>query len=326
LDDELLFRAIIGEVTSVEQRAVDAWRRSAASNEERYRQLAAILQLVSAAESPNPPAPVPRPWDVIERAGARGAAPAPRRSLGLRWPTVAVAGLVAASLAALAVALQRSAGQAMPRSPLGLRQLATGPTDGATIRLDDGSIVGIGPSSVLRVGGSGREVFLAGRASFDVAQVEGQPFWVRTDAGGAVALGTEFVVRATDRAMVVVVFGGRVDIANGPDTVRVRAGEIGSVANGRASVARVEGKHTAGEWLHAALVFQAMPLQEVLAIIGRRYHISVEITDSVSARRRVTAWFIDDPGASHILQAVCRAADARCSITDSSTSVGRRGG
>jgi len=99
------------------------------------------------------------------------------------------------------------------------REIATAKGQRATLQLGDGSHVTLGVDSRLRFsstfGQSSRELYLEGRAYFDVVHDSTRPFRVRTSNGLTEDVGTKFTVTAypEQRATQVVVAEGAVTLA-----------------------------------------------------------------------------------------------------------------
>jgi ferric-dicitrate binding protein FerR (iron transport regulator) len=69
------------------------------------------------------------------------------------------------------------------------------------------------------------------------------------------------------------------------------------------------------DWPGGLLVFQDTPFEQALAEIGRHFGREIEIGDEEVGKRRVTAWFEDEP-LEEVISVVCLAVGARCRITD----------
>src|SRR5690606_23926374 len=89
-----------------------------------------------------------------------------------------------AAAAVLALLLLRGPAATTP-APGGATDVSTGPSELATVQLDDGTVVRLAPSTRLHVTPRAdvREVRLDGRAHFSVAPDAARPFRVRTRPG-----------------------------------------------------------------------------------------------------------------------------------------------
>jgi ferric-dicitrate binding protein FerR (iron transport regulator) len=228
-------------------------------------------------------------------------------------------GGVVAAAAMLFLVFQLPGPWRTTESDFGTEDFFTGKAERAVIELRDGTVVRLGPESRLTVLAARvqREVTLTGRAFFAVAKDSGRPFTIRTGAGALTVLGTRFDVEARERDLRLIVVEGRVAMASAAGRSEIAAGEMSRVFDGR-QLPTVPVKDAAAyvEWVGDFLAFQSTPLSQVAGEIERKYGVSVELRDSVLARRTITAWFSDRPLAD-VLRVVCLAAAARCTMSDS---------
>lgn len=253
-----------------------------------------------------------------------GGASAPAR----RAPAAPVAppawrrwGVPAAAAAVLALASVRltlpSRPQLMVESPI---TTAQGVTD--TLALPDGSQVILGPGSRLVVadgyGGDHRAVTLEGAGFFTVRHDAARPFVVRVAGAEVRDVGTAFSVK-TDRAggVAVAVTEGVVELHRtaGPAAaaaapVTLRAGDRGDVsAEGTVTAARGVVDSASVAWTRGVLAYRDAPLREVQADLRRWYGLDVQVSDSLLARRTLTASFTAD-SATQVLRVVALALGA----------------
>lgn len=314
VDDELLFRALTGVATEREREAVAEWRRDDDANQLRYRELELILMTLAAGEAAFE---VPAPPPVETFMGRAASEPGSALPIGRRRPaTWAVASLSAATVALGFAALQYWA-RPLRQPTFGGEQIGTA-SESRTVTLRDSTRVILGPDSRLRteLRSDEREVWLVGRAEFTVAPRPGLKFRVHTSGGDASDLGTRFVVRVSRSRMQLAVFEGRVAVMSGGASAEAGAGElVTTIGGGRPQVVRIRQAHTPGDWVRAALVFEATPLTEVAAAIEQHYGVQVRVPRAL-AGRTVTAWFIKEPTVGQVLTAICRAVGAKCTIGD----------
>jgi transmembrane sensor len=173
------------------------------------------------------------------------------------------------------------------------------------VRLGDGSKVVLAPGSELRTGGrfgvGSREVFLAGRAYFEIARDTSRPFRVHAARSVTQVLGTKFDVRSypgSDETEVVV-RSGRVALrpeAAPEATARVLTrGQRGIAhANGIVDVESIADPDAVLAWTSGKLRFERAPLREVVPELERWFDLKVRITDPDLAERRITATFGDE--------------------------------
>lgn len=318
---DVILESLSGSVTPSEEQALMEWRRAAAENEREYQQVIRLWDLRRVYEPALRGGDVPPVEEILDRAAATAVAPRPavvRRARRSTWPFPKVGVAAAAAAVVLGVTLFGLRATDSARPDTGVAELVTNSTDMVTTRLQDGSLVRLGPRSRLRVieGSNGREVWLYGHAYFAVARDEHQPFRVHTHAGEAIVLGTRFDLEARDGDLRLVVVEGGVDLLAGGEKAKVGAMQMGrSTAGGPPVVTPVADVHSLVNWMGDFIAFEETPLADVAIEIERRYGIPVEVLDSTLARRRVTGW-ASDRGLNAMLGAACRAVNARCTISD----------
>lgn len=324
---EVIERWSRGEATTEEVERLAVWRRESPANE-RYCQ--DILRLLGAAQELGRSAeqvPAPSAAELLARGRGLAAAPVGRAAqagwaarpkwmgrLGapmvrsyLPW------GVAAAAIFGLTVTLARQAPVPVLSSTPPL-EVSTSATELATIRLGDGSVVRLGPSTKLRVESdlTTREVSLRGRAFFSVASDPDRPFSVRTEHGVARVLGTSFELQADESDLRLTVVEGRVALSAGEQGVEVGSGERSGIAAGE--VQQPEAIANADEvlqWVGTFLIFQSTPLSVAVGEVERAYGIEVRVTDAEVASRTVTAAFMNQ-SAPEVLEVLCTVVDARC--------------
>lgn len=325
--EELLVRYLRGEVTAAEADQVDAWLSSSVENRATLDALARISALARATDDRVDPLEPPPARMLISLADApaqrRGEAP--RRSLSWRAASVAVA--ATAVLASLATAGYQRLWPGGDARLLATEELSTGPGEATTVRLSDGSVVRLGPSSRLQMmeQGSGRQVVLSGRAFFAVAPDKKRPFRVHTPSGTIRVLGTRFQVEAGSDDMRLVVVEGAVALATSGSEVQLKAGEMTSVRLGQPAVVE-QAPGLSGlspSWMGQFLVFQRTPLAAAAQEIAELYGVEVQVLDANLAEKTLTMWFSSRP-LDEVLTVVCSVVDAACVIEDGSVTIGPR--
>jgi transmembrane sensor len=177
------------------------------------------------------------------------------------------------------------------------REYATKRAQRADVYLSDGTRVLLNVDSRLRVpadyGRGAREVVLEGEAYFDVVHDSTRPFRVRTAGGVAEDLGTAFVVARYDGdEMRVVVRSGLVRV--GGEMLKQREAARVDTA-GRVFVRRGVDVESEMAWTAGRLVFDRVPLAEVLPRMSRWFDTDVRLADSALAGVRYTASFRNEP-------------------------------
>jgi transmembrane sensor len=335
--EELILRSLQGRTSQHEEKVLEEWLQASAAHRDRYDELRRVWRLADRASPAVRSLRRPSAEDLVGRDGpgditAKGPERPPstesRVARGSRWVRWAAPLAVAATVAAVALgfhALNDETPETLGH--FGVAEFSTGPQETVTARLGDGSIVRVGPSSVLRMDGTdgSRNVWLEGQAFFAVAHNPDAPFTVRTSSGTAQVLGTRFDVRARDSELRLVVVDGRVRVAAGPDerySEEVGASEMSQVVGGeRVYVSQVSDVYELLDWMEGSLIFQATPLETVAKELERRYGVLAEVVDPGVATRRITAWFNDEP-LDTAVTVICRAADVRCDVEDGRVRIG----
>lgn len=226
------------------------------------------------------------------------------------------AGVAAAALVILGFGLAQLWPNRRAVDAFGATELATGYAETVTVTLSDRTFVRLAPSSRLRLAAESdeRTVWLDGRAYFAVESDSSRPFIVRTRAGDAQVLGTRFELRVEESSLRLAVVEGRVALSAGGENVEVGADEVSHVRDGsKPSVMKVENVRELLDWPGGLLVFRSTPLERVGRELERHFGVRFEITDSVVAQRKLTAWFADE-SLDEVLTAICRATGSRCSL------------
>jgi transmembrane sensor len=321
--DPLLARSLKGEASPEEDEAVRNWRRASPEHEVEYRELSRLVEL--SARLPEL-VQVPAQPSVAELLGKRGAGTGVI-SLGRWLSRRGGAWLVAAAAAVVLLGTilhSRSPGARAAASPIGIREVVTSAGETATLELQDGTVIRLAPSGRLRVLGRGgrsrREVALEGRGFFAVAH-DGTPFVIRTDAGDVTVLGTRLDVEARGRDLRLLVVEGRVALSTARRQTELTAGEMGQISNGETGpVVKVPDVGSFVEWTGKFLAFESTPLRDAAREIERVYGVLVEIQDEQLSQRVITAWF-RDKSLTEVVDVVCLAVAARCTIEEGAVRV-----
>src|SRR5262249_8014355 len=149
-----------------------------------------------------------------------------------RWMLAAAAIVIVA--AGVSWHALRSARQSAAPAPAE-RVATTGAGEHLTIRLDDSSIVALGPMSTIRYSASAarRTATISGIADFNVVHDAARPFRVLAKNAVVTDVGTEFVVRAfaADSGVDVSVTSGvvTVSVESVEQPLQLRAGQVAFV-------------------------------------------------------------------------------------------------
>jgi ferric-dicitrate binding protein FerR (iron transport regulator) len=212
-----------------------------------------------------------------------------------------IAGALAASVAVVALAIVGSNhDRAQPA-----HRFATKAGEQVGVTLSDGTSIVLAPASVLTVGSgfgrSAREVTLDGEASFTVTHDARLPFTIHTSWAVLRDVGTTFVVRAyqTDRSTRVAVREGAVAVtsAGAPAAVvTLGAREAASIdGQGRLHVGGATDADALLAWIRGRVVFNDVPLADVVRDLSREFDLEILVPDSSLARLPVTASFAEEP-------------------------------
>lgn len=332
--DELLLRYLRGRTTDEENRSVAAWRSHSANAEDVLAELGRLIRAGEAADQAIDPGNPPPVEQLIWRAEARRAQlVAPRRSARTwfrhpgAWITAAAAAIVGFTL----WTVSNDPADPARGGALTARDFLTGTDETAMVRLDDGSIVRLGPESRLTTYAThspdapARQVTLEGEAFFSIATDETRPFVVTTAAGSARVLGTRFHLAAQADQLAVVVVEGRVALAGRNQEVEVGAGQATRLVRGSAEpVGDAPPIEEVARWLGDFLIFHDTPLAVAMREIGARYGTEVEISDPALMERTLTMWF-HEKSLEEVMTVVCSVVDAHCTIGDAAVRIAARG-
>ncbi|WP_339532333.1 FecR family protein [Pseudomonas mucidolens] len=172
------------------------------------------------------------------------------------------------------------------------------------VLLADGSQLQLNSNSALDVkfDGHQREIeLLQGEMWVEVAKDAQRPFVVRTDQGTATALGTRFLVqRVADGSTRVTVIESSVAAkGNHSDGVKVTAGNMSVLRDGRAQPAQPVGNRDPAAWTRGLLTVDDQPLSEVLQTLARYRHGVVRFDPEALRGLRVSGVFkLDDTHAA----------------------------
>jgi len=323
--DELLLRYLRGQTTEDENRSVDAWRNRSADAERILFGLGRLIEAGRAADLTMDPGAPPVVEQVIWKAEARAGVFASRRPARARLVRY---GGWAAAAAVAGFAIWNALADSTVLAGNGTRtsqEFITASGETAMVRLEDGSLVRLGPDSRLTTavaGGSAeqsanssaRQVTLWGEAFFSVATDEDNPFRVTTAAGTARVLGTRFHLAAQAEEVAVVVVEGKVALAGPDQEVEVGAGQSTRLVRGiPGPVTSAPPIEEVAEWLTGFLTFQDTPLEAAMREIGERYGTEVEIDDPDLLDMTLTMWF-SSKSLEEVMTVVCGVIDASCSI------------
>lgn len=186
-------------------------------------------------------------------------------------------------------------------------QEVTGIGEMRTIELADGSSIELDTASALSIhytDTARRVVLHDGQGFFMVAKDATRPFTVEAAGGSARAVGTAFNVRIRERQAAVTVVEGRVEVAKDGRSVMLSDGQqvmFGTTGLGEIVEADLE---TANTWRLSELVFDQVPLSDVVRDIQRYREGWILLMDDEVARMPISGVYdMRDPEAA--LAAIC---------------------
>ena len=297
-----------GPLSDAERSALDAWLAESPAYAAAFDEARSAWAKMDALRE----APGDLLGDRVSKASS-----APRRArISRRRSAWVRAGALAASLV-LAVGIGRF-WLGDPRILL-FADYRTDPGERTVVTLPDSSTVELGPASAvdLQYGDGERRIeLLTGVAYFAPTPTDGaeyRPFVVKTASGSARALGTEFMVRHVGEAVEVVVAEHEVEVAfdsnaQRNESVIVSPGwAIRYDESGLGAVSSVNLDHVLA-WRRGRLIFDRVPLGDVVAELNRYRHGRIVVADPALASRRVSGVF-DTSSPEAVLAAVVRELD-----------------
>ncbi|HSH45499.1 MAG TPA: FecR domain-containing protein [Longimicrobiales bacterium] len=310
---------LAGRATPDEIRAVERWAGGHTDREDLVRRIRRARQIAASA---------PELWDTEaawERLVARSEGhqaevvtfPARyrRRRPALRMAVRAAAAVVV--LVAGAVLWQQGGTLLGPSKPA-MQEIATGVGQRMRVSLSDGSELILAPMSRVRIQErfhDQRVVQLDGHAVFDVAPDSIRPFVVRSRGADTRVLGTRFSVQAfaADGFVDVAVAEGRVMVSpsgpgeDPPSGIQLSVDQAVRVAaDGTLDPVRSVDGEWLLSWTTGRLIFDGVPLREVLRTLERRFGRTFHTADPSISTFRLTAEFEATAGAAEILRQITR--------------------
>jgi len=217
------------------------------------------------------------------------------RALGARFSSQYLGRSLAAGALVLAAVVFGTRVISSHPVPSNVRHYATQAGQRIEVDFTDAHIV-LAPASRMTVhtdpATNSRVVSLIGEGFFEVAHNR-TPFVVRTGNVVTRVLGTAFTVRRyapTDPARIAVISGKVSSQGHGP-AVTISAGEVARVTDSTASAQPVANMSGYTEWTHGRLVFDSVPVREMLSTIGQWYGYEFRLGDSTIAKKAISVVF-----------------------------------
>lgn len=200
-------------------------------------------------------------------------------------------------------------------------EVVTGRGQRTTLRLADDTEVVLNAESRLRIldgfAQERREVYLQGKAFFDVTPQPDRPFIIHTNDATVRVLGTAFSVSAYEEQQEV-----RVAVAEGEvllhpaqedaprDTVVLRPRDLGIASVSGLTLLHDVNLEQYHAWTEGRLVFEATPMDEVARELERWFDVQIRFTEPALEDRRLTAEF-DDQSLNNILKIIALTLDVK---------------
>jgi ferric-dicitrate binding protein FerR (iron transport regulator) len=231
MSDELLYRYLRADVTDPERRQVDAWLASSPGNQARLAELVTLLDLADRNEAALPTTRPPSAATLIRRAEQRTTRDRPLVGLA-RWLGYGTLGLSAVAVILIAAVMGY---RALPTFGFTARDVLTGPGEMATVALNDGTLIRLGPESQLRIGTGQREreVALEGHAFVDGSGAPGHELDVVTRAGTVAARGARFDLQARHGGLTITMASGAAIVSRYGSRQQLSAGQVMGVRDDR---------------------------------------------------------------------------------------------
>lgn len=229
----------------------------------------------------------------------------------LTWLKAAAAVLIIAGATLAAILFMQKDPQ--PAQPL-TRQQVNPERENNLVQLPDGSTVIVSPGSRLLYpssfdGQQKREVYLEGKAFFDIRHHSSKIFVVHTGRLKTIVLGTSFEIKAMKDAADITV-----TVATGKVKVEKDDQPLGTIAKDEQLVIKTDGKITAPvktdataqtAWKLDDMLFDDVTLGNAAAILEDRFHITIVIKDEQLANQRFSTTFGKEEKLEQLLESIC---------------------
>jgi transmembrane sensor len=177
--------------------------------------------------------------------------------------------------------------------------------DGSTVYLNGNSSISYSKS----FGKKSREVKLQGEAFFEVSPDKAKPFSIYANKACIKVLGTSFNVNArqSDHQVSVYVATGIVELSeadNAKNSVTLRPGNIGLLDYQSVTAIKAESENCIA-WKTGSLSFRDTKLSEVTTLLSDIYHVKIVLGASGLDTTRINGDYQNDP-LDEILQVICK--------------------
>ncbi|EDM38813.1 putative anti-sigma factor [Pedobacter sp. BAL39] len=237
-------------------------------------------------------------------------APVPVRKLNTGWKKFVTVAAAVLLLAGSAVFFVYQQGQPAEQILSSINVASASTND--LIQLPDGSTVILSAGSQLKYassfeGKAVREVFLTGKAFFDVKHRSNQPFIVRTGKVNTQVLGTAFDVDSRNERITVTVIRGKVVVNKGGQTLGTLTPNkqvVYNIAADQATLHDTDAEKTVA-WREQDLVFKDITFDNAAVLLQERFDVKVIIGDKRLGQQHFTTTLFENQSLEDFLTLIC---------------------
>lgn len=269
----------------------DTWHDADPRHAEAWAEMGETARIIQTAP------PERRTYDLPDKAlraasdDGRSARRTPRSSVSRLRPLRQAAAIAVAACLALVIA---------PMVTLRMNaDHISGTGEVETVRLEDGSVVQLGPDSAIAVDykPGHRDIrLLSGQAMFEVRSDPSRPFRVAARDVTTTVLGTGFDVRMIGDATSVAVRHGRVRVEAGGEVRELAAGDWTRVTSGALPSVGHQAPELVGQWRGGKVVIRNQPISEAIDELRPWYGGKIILADRALGAKLVSgAYDTRDP-------------------------------
>jgi len=235
----------------------------------------------------------------------------PVRKLNSGWQRVLTAAAIMLLVAGAALFFMNREGGATAQDMVSKSNSAASKTNDL-IQLPDGSTVILSAGSQLKYAGSFdgkpiREVFLTGKAFFDIKHLENQPFIVRTGKVNTQVLGTAFDVDSRSGKVTVTVIRGKVVVQKEGKTLGTLTPNKQVVYNFHTDLTELNTTNAEKTiaWREKDLVFNDVTLSNAALLLQDRFGVKVALETEALAAKTFTTTLFENQSLKECLDLIC---------------------
>jgi transmembrane sensor len=234
----------------------------------------------------------------------------PVRKLHMGWKRVIAAAAVLVMVAGIALLLINK-GTFVSEQLIARQNQALSKTNDL-IQLPDGSTVILSAGSQLKYAGSFegkaiREVFLTGKAFFDIKHLNNQPFIVRTGKVNTQVLGTAFDVDSRSGHVTVTVIRGKVVVNKEGRTLGTLTPNKQVVYDLQSDLATLNDTNAEKtvSWREKDLSFKDITFSNAALLLQERFDVKVTISNQSLAQQHFTTTLFEKQSLTDFLTLIC---------------------